>query len=77
MEVLGSKRTHVVAGASGIAEREVPEDSRKRFCLSPSQVSEVARLTHAVEARVGGAVYIEWECRRGTLFLVSVRRMTA
>ena len=77
IEILGSKKRQVVAGADGIAESDVPVDRQKRFCLSPMQVSEIARLANAVETRVRAPLHIEWEHRDGTLRLVSVADRSA
>ena len=73
IEIVGSKKTQVVARASGVAEIGVSEDEQKRFCLSPEEVEEIAKLAAAVEARQGSPVRIEWTYERETLHLLAAR----
>lgn len=73
MEILGSKTTQLVLRGSGVVEIGVPEEERKRFCLSPSQVREIAKLAKAVEVRRGKPVEVEWAHERDALHLLAER----
>jgi pyruvate,water dikinase len=77
MEILGSKKMQLVARADGVAEIGVPEGDRKRFCLSPAQVGEIAELAIVVEAQQGKPVGIEWAYEDKTLYLLAARPITA
>lgn len=73
MEVLGSKSTQLVPHAELAAEIPVPQRERKRFCLCPRQVAEIAKLAKAVEAQRGKPVEVEWAYLGGALRLLAER----
>jgi phosphohistidine swiveling domain-containing protein len=76
-QVVGQKETQMVMGLRGVETTEVPMSKRGSLCLSSQQVTEVAKLAIAVEARHGRPVDIEWAYEGGTLFLLQARSITA
>jgi len=73
----GNKEVQVVVGLHGVETIEVPVDKRGALCLSPEQVTEVAKLAAVVESRHGKPVDIEWAYENGTLFLLQARAITS
>ena len=69
VEFLGSKSTQLVARTDGNAEVRVPERERKRFCLSPLDVAEIAKLAKAMEVERGTPVDVRWTYDGETLRL--------
>jgi len=76
-QVAGQKKIQVVAGLRGVETTEVPASKQGALCLSSQQVTEVAKLAIAVEARHGEPVDIEWAYQGGTLFLLQARSITS
>ena len=76
-QLAGDKKVQVVAVLHGVETTEVPADERDRLCLSPEQVTEIAKLAVAVESRHGEPVDIEWAYEDGTLYLLQARAITS
>ncbi|MGB5810352.1 MAG: PEP/pyruvate-binding domain-containing protein [Polyangiales bacterium] len=75
-QALGDKRVRASLGVDGVEKLDVQPEERTRFCLEPTQVSEVARLALEVEQHHDGPVDIEWAYEEGALFLLQARRIT-
>jgi pyruvate,water dikinase len=76
-QLVGDKQVQVVAGQQGVEATEVAADKREKLCLSPTQVTEIAKLAVTVEARHGAPVDIEWAYEAGTLYLLQARSITS
>lgn len=76
-EILGDKRRMTIATAEGTREVDVPQLLRRRACLSPEQVAELAALAAALEQFNGWPVDVEAAFSQGRLYLLQCRPITA
>jgi pyruvate,water dikinase len=75
-QVVGRKKTMVVAGTTGVAERPVPDEQADAPCLSEKQLEAVGDLIKQVEAHYGWPQDIEWGWQGSELFLFQARPVT-
>ncbi|MCV5232225.1 phosphoenolpyruvate synthase, partial [Escherichia coli] len=70
---LGSKaRKMVYAEGGGVAAVDVPEEERRRFCLSDDDLTELARQCLIIEEHYGRPMDIEWgkDGRDGLIYIL-------
>lgn len=70
---LGGKTLRITAAG----EEPVSPELQQQFCLSDSQLSQLAELGQRVEALSGGPRDVEWAFAGGQLFLLQSRPITA
>ena len=73
---LGTKAMEITPARTGEVTTSVPADLRHARTLSSTEASDIAWMTMAVEAHMGGPQEVEW-CydARGTLYLLQARSL--
>ncbi|WP_216327421.1 phosphoenolpyruvate synthase [Deinococcus aestuarii] len=76
---LGSKaRRMIYAEGGGVESVDVPEEERRRFCLSDEDLTELARQCVTIEDHYGRPMDIEWgkDGRDGLIYILQARPET-
>jgi pyruvate,water dikinase len=73
----GDKRTRIDRGSGGPVTTEVPDDARRRSCLSDDQLARLTRLGQDVADYLGGPQDIEFGIENDQLWLLQARPITA
>ncbi|GAA5532982.1 phosphoenolpyruvate synthase [Deinococcus aluminii] len=76
---LGSKaRKMIYAEGGGVESVDVPEEERRRFCLSDEDLTELARQCVTIEDHYGRPMDIEWgkDGRDGLIYILQARPET-
>lgn len=76
-ESLGAKERMTVAVPGGTREIPVPRLMRRKFCLTPERVVELARLAASLDVQLGRPVDIEAAYFEDRLYLLQCRPITA
>jgi len=74
---LGDKRTRIDQGPGGTLTSEVPDEARRRPCLSEDQVQRLAKLGQDVADYLGGPQDIEFAVENDHIWLLQARPVTA
>jgi pyruvate,water dikinase len=74
---LGLKEMKIVAAAKETVEMETTEEEQQRFCLSDSQIAELAEETKKIEAFFGMPVDIEFAVKDNRVYILQARPITA
>jgi pyruvate,water dikinase len=75
--VIADKQRMTVPASRGTREVEVPRFLRQQASLTDDQVSEMARLTLALEAAMGHPVDVEAAFAGSELYLLQCRPITS
>ncbi|HDI02506.1 MAG TPA: phosphoenolpyruvate synthase, partial [Candidatus Aenigmarchaeota archaeon] len=74
---LGSKKVMEVRCASGVKHKVVPENMRKRFCITDEDVLKLAEYCMEIERHYKRPMDVEWaKDRDGKLYIVQARPET-
>ncbi|MEV4878953.1 PEP/pyruvate-binding domain-containing protein [Streptomyces cyaneofuscatus] len=74
---LGTKRTRVDRGRTGVVTREVEPADRARFCLTDEEVSRLAELGRRTAGLLDGEQDIEWAITGSRIWLLQARPVTS
>lgn len=73
---LGAKNIMEIRSPTGVKEQTVPKSLQEKFCISDSEVEELANYAKMIESHYKMPMDIEWAHEKGKLYILQARPET-